>query len=387
MCRRRLFLSAAAALLLAPTVLATPASSSPHPETTPATSIPSTAPKLELLRVQSHKLAQPVYAESAARSTQIQNCDGVRCLWDYLSQKVRNAAERLGGDVEELTDFIAYSHDDTLPIPKDDDDDVEWADVWDDQAMDTKEIPDLAGLQAPVDEPETSDGTSQLEHVDDSSSPSYPRQPPLLMTVALVAIAIGYFSLWGIHHLHRRTARLCLQHQPLPTVSDEHRRRHGDPRSARRVRRKVQQREITRCVRGVLRRWAHGNAGASEGKRAVGGRPMTAAEGEASTMEGEISRLREVAEFIDNVVAAEQGMARSGRSDALSASRPRIPDRRSDSSFSEQAFADGDVCLPSYDTVTEDPSLVADGLRHAPDSSMRSRDHGEGNDVSKYTKK
>lgn len=168
------------------------------------------------------------------------------------------------------------------------------------------------------------------------------------MTVALAAIAIGYLSLWGIHHFHRRTARLCVQDQSLPAVANEHRHRHGDFRSARRARRKVQQQAITIYVRGVLRRWTRGNAVAGEGKLAVGGKSMAVSAGEASTMEEDIARLREVADFIDDVVAAEQGMS------------PCVPE----TPLSRQAFADDDDCLPTCDTVT-------DGFRHAPGSSTR----------------
>lgn len=136
-------------------------------------SLPSgapSAPKLKILRVQSPVPDLSVYAGSPTPSTRIQNCSGVRCLWDYLSQKAKAAAERLGDDVEELADFIAYSHDDTLPIPKDDDDDDdEWSDEWNDQGADAED----------GHESETPEATNPLGDVDDYGHPSYPRQPPV----------------------------------------------------------------------------------------------------------------------------------------------------------------------------------------------------------------
>lgn len=197
------------------------------------------------------------------------------------------------------------------------------------------------------------------------------------MTVALLAIAIGYFSLLGIHHLHRRTARLCPQHHTLPTVSREHRRcQHGDSRSARRARRKIQQRTITKCVRGVLRRWTRGDvADASEGRR---GKPVAPPEGEASTMGDDLARLREVADFIDDVVAAEQGMAPSGRSGAPNAPTPCT---RLNSPTPGQAFADMDHGYPpSYDTVTDDHIPVANGFQYTPGLSTRPPGHGDESD-------
>lgn len=201
------------------------------------------------------------------------------------------------------------------------------------------------------------------------------------MTVALVAIAIGYFSLWGIHHLHRQTARLCLQHQSLPTVSDEHRRGHGDCRFARRARRRARHEALARTVRGLLRRWTPAKALPGKATLGVGGGPLNVPEGEASMREG-VVHLGEVADWMDDAVAAERGMARAGPPSPPppppppTARMPKHPGRST--VVTPGCTDDGDDLLPSYDSVTEPQSLVANGFRYIPGSSTGTPAQGEG---------
>lgn len=83
---------------------------------------------------------------------------------------------------------------------------------------------------------------------------------------------------------------------------------------------------------------------------------------EERTMEQEIAGCRMAAELVGDMVAAEEGRAQP------------VVQNRSEPSSPQAAFAQyipDDEVLPSYDAVSsDDSSIVADGMRYTPGSSV-----------------
>lgn len=242
-----------------------------------------------------------------------------RCVWACLSRRVRQAASRLGGEVAELGDFIAHAPE---------------AEGGDGQGRpDVYGVAGFDGERGRTHEYPLAPGTDAWEQAPDYGHRFHPRQPPvclcrhqpsllprlrltpdaqLLMTIALAALALCSLSLWAVHHLHRRTARLSASRRP------------GE--------------------------WE---------KRAAESPTTTIAESPTTVAE-EIAQLREAASFVDDMVAAEEGRARRRQQQQQQQARPAP----SYASVVETYDAD-DEGPPPYDSVANG-SVVAGGFRCAP---------------------
>ncbi|PNY25418.1 Uncharacterized protein TCAP_04640 [Tolypocladium capitatum] len=330
--------------------------------------IPSTqVPDIEdELQVPFHELDDRVIAKELPMAdlldgrppppTPLSECASIRCVWAYLARRVKQAASKLGGEVAELNAFIAHAHDDTLPTPTDDDDDD-----------DDDDVADFEGEWEWVDEyPPTPDDEDAWRKANEYSCRFHPRQPPLLMTIALAAIAVGSFSLWGIHYLHHRTIRLSAktQREALPgTGQDQDGRRRRCYRPERRARRTAQRTAAGAFVAVLLSGWTtrREDEASDEEKRALRTRRTSEAEGQ-TTMEEEIAQLRVAASFVGDMVAAEEGRARQ--------QQPQQQHPRQAPSYSGlvETYDADDEGLPPYDDVSNDSSfsVVADGFRHNP---------------------
>lgn len=96
---------------------------------------------LDVLRIKARQLENAIISQEnkiaellgQKKPSSIQDCDNLECVLEGLGEKFRDAAEKLGGDVEELKEFIAHSRDESLPVPPED------YEYWfDDEADDNK---------------------------------------------------------------------------------------------------------------------------------------------------------------------------------------------------------------------------------------------------------
>jgi hypothetical protein len=68
---------------------------------------------------QENRIAQLLGRKKPSPSVNIQDCQTLDCVLSAFGGKFREAAEKLGGDLDELKDFIAHSEDGSLPVPND----------------------------------------------------------------------------------------------------------------------------------------------------------------------------------------------------------------------------------------------------------------------------
>ncbi|PHH75353.1 hypothetical protein CDD80_2450 [Ophiocordyceps camponoti-rufipedis] len=177
---------AVTALLLVPSILA----------------VPLLHDYKDVMRHLSSSPPAPVAPKATAPWTRRSRCASLACVWTNIVHGLSSATLNLSDELDELKDFIVYALDDEPPTTNDDGDYVEWRDG-------TESTDDIA----PCDE-----GWLRAVTADDYGDDgylSYPRQPPLLTAIALAALALGLFCLWGIH---RNTVRLCLEDKPSPTA-------------------------------------------------------------------------------------------------------------------------------------------------------------------------
>ncbi|RDA95244.1 hypothetical protein CP533_1886 [Ophiocordyceps camponoti-saundersi (nom. inval.)] len=163
-----------------------------HPRCDQSPSNSVQIPQAEYVVISRHPLGDIVWhADGSLRLPHLQlSFEPWHRLWMTLIRHVGNAASKLGSELQELKDFVIHAVDDAPPTPNDEGEYVEWYDGADASNE----------LWRPADE-------------EGYDSPN-PRQPPLLVAVAVAALALGLFSLW---YLHVRTVGLCVE--GLPTAS------------------------------------------------------------------------------------------------------------------------------------------------------------------------
>ncbi|KAJ6444292.1 salicylate hydroxylase [Purpureocillium lavendulum] len=317
--------------------------------------------ELDLLRIQARRLGDLIYEKEQAiaqllgkkppvPSAKVDNCESVRCVLSYLSRKFRDATGHFGADMEELKGFVADADDMPLPTPDDVDADF-WreGDLQDDMenenSPDVYEITDHDGTWEWDEEVTlTPEELTELQEADRHTH-RFRRRPQLLMAIALTALAVCSLSFCAIHFLHRRSTRTSQGgHRSLEAAESQHGRLRA--RSERRARRQARKEAVRTFVHGLIPRWKRTDDDQSEKTLAEKDVEVEA----DTTMEEEIAQFREAAAMVDNIIAAEEGRARQAHE------RQHANDADSDEVDSP----------PSYESVSNDSSIVANGFRYAP---------------------
>ncbi|UNI22002.1 hypothetical protein JDV02_007932 [Purpureocillium takamizusanense] len=334
--------------------------------------IHSKVQELDLLRIQARRLGDLIFEKEQAiaqllgkkppvPSVKVDNCESIRCVLSYLSRKFKDATGTLGKDLAELKGFVADADDVRLPTPDDlnadfwreaqTDDDVE-----DENEPDVYEITNKDGSWEWEEEVVlTAEEVTALQEADRHAYRFHRRQPRLLTAIALAILAICSLSLWAIHHLHRRT-RQASRNETQALGSTECQWSLRESCAERRARRQARKESVRAVVQGLLSRWK--GARHDDLEKTVEEKAQDVEEGD-TTMEEEIAQFREAAAMVGDIVAAEEGRAR----------------RSHQGQNAVDVGGDEADSPPSYESVSNESSVVANGFRYTPGSSPDNSDH------------